>query len=336
MSSKLKNIPTNIITGFLGVGKTTAILHLLQQKPADERWAILVNEFGEIGIDGSLFQGTNTEQQGIFIREVPGGCMCCAAGLPMQIALNMLLAHAKPHRLLIEPTGLGHPKEVIEVLSSEHYREILDLQNTITIVDARKVSDSRYTEHTTFNQQLNIADIIVANKSDQYQTNDFAELTSYLENQHWINNKTIYQVSMGKVQLKWLQGKAREFTGKTHHHQHTKPAQQLPMPDDKQFPPCGYLTMKNQGEGFHSQGWLFKPEFIFNQDKLYSLLLGIKVERLKGVFITHTGIIGYNKVDGVLTEVMLDEAMDSRIEIITSDTYALQNIEQDLLSVICG
>ncbi|MDE1465169.1 CobW family GTP-binding protein [Spartinivicinus poritis] len=336
MPSELKNIPTNIITGFLGVGKTTAILHLLQQKPANERWAILVNEFGEVGIDGSLFQGTETEQQGVFIREVPGGCMCCAAGLPMQIALNMLLASAKPHRLLIEPTGLGHPKEVMEVLSAEHYREILDLRSTITLVDARKISDSRYTKHATFTQQLNIADIIVANKSDQYKTNDFAELTSYLENQNWLNNKTIYQVSMGKIQLNWLQGKAQEFTSKAHHHQSTKPAQQLPVPGDKQFPPCGYLTIKNQGEGFHSQGWLFNPEFIFDPDKLCTLLLGVKVERLKGVFITHKGIIGYNKVDDVLTEMVLDEAMDSRIELIVNDINTLKDIEQDLLDAISG
>ena len=109
-NTTIKAVPTNIITGFLGAGKTSAIVHLLQNKPKNERWAILVNEFGEIGIDGSLMQGQYSEEQGIFIREVPGGCMCCAAGLPMQIALNMLLAKAKPDRLLIEPTGLGHPK----------------------------------------------------------------------------------------------------------------------------------------------------------------------------------------------------------------------------------
>ena len=105
----IHNVPTTIITGFLGVGKTSAILHLLTQKPAHERWAILVNEFGEIGIDKSLFEGQLTADSGVFIREVPGGCMCCAASLPMQIALNQLLAASRPHRLLIEPTGLGHP-----------------------------------------------------------------------------------------------------------------------------------------------------------------------------------------------------------------------------------
>ena len=84
MLKRITNDPTNIITGFLGSGKTTAILHLLKNKPADEKWAVLVNEFGEIGVDGSLFEGKNSKKQGVFIREVPGGCMCCTAGLPMQ------------------------------------------------------------------------------------------------------------------------------------------------------------------------------------------------------------------------------------------------------------
>jgi len=109
-------VPTNIVTGFLGVGKTTTILHLLKSKPAGERWAVLVNEFGEIGIDGSLIQGQHSKEMGVYIREVPGGCMCCTAGLPMQIALNQLLVSSRPDRLLIEPTGLGHPKEVLQTL----------------------------------------------------------------------------------------------------------------------------------------------------------------------------------------------------------------------------
>jgi G3E family GTPase len=68
-------VPTNVITGFLGVGKTTAILNLLKSKPDNERWAVLVNEFGEIGEDGSLFEGQHSQEQGVFIREVPGGCL---------------------------------------------------------------------------------------------------------------------------------------------------------------------------------------------------------------------------------------------------------------------
>ena len=74
---RIQAVPTNVITGFLGVGKTTAILHLLTHKPSDERWAVLVNEFGEIGVDGSLFEGRSSNEKGVFIREVPGGCMLC-------------------------------------------------------------------------------------------------------------------------------------------------------------------------------------------------------------------------------------------------------------------
>ena len=82
---------TNLITGFLGSGKTTSILHLLAQKPADEKWAVLVNEFGEVGIDGALLADS-----GALLKEIPGGCMCCVNGLPMQVGLNTLLRQGKP------------------------------------------------------------------------------------------------------------------------------------------------------------------------------------------------------------------------------------------------
>lgn len=95
---------TNLITGFLGSGKTTSILHLLAHKDPAEKWAVLVNEFGEVGIDGALLADS-----GALLKEIPGGCMCCVNGLPMQVGLNTLLRQGKPDRLLIEPTGLGHP-----------------------------------------------------------------------------------------------------------------------------------------------------------------------------------------------------------------------------------
>ena len=83
----VKAIPTNIITGFLGVGKTTLIKQLLKTKPEGETWAILVNEFGEVGIDAGLLEVNNS---GVQIREVAGGCMCCAAGVPTQVLENKI------------------------------------------------------------------------------------------------------------------------------------------------------------------------------------------------------------------------------------------------------
>ncbi|NHN38181.1 GTP-binding protein [Pseudomaricurvus alcaniphilus] len=329
--SALKAIPTNVITGFLGVGKSTAILNLLKQKPDNERWAVLVNEFGEVGIDGSLFTGQKTEEAGIFIREVPGGCMCCAAGLPMQIALNMLLARAKPQRLLIEPTGLGHPLEVLSVLVAEHYREVVDLRATITLVDARKVHDERYTTHPTFNQQLAIADVIVANKADQYHPGDFPALLGFLERTTSLDSKSIFQVSMGALKIDWLAAPASQHI-QTHHHHTEKDVTSIP--EAPEIPETGYLSIDNEGEGFYSRGWIFKPEWIFNSQELYNLLLGVNVERIKAVFITDQGITAYNKADNVLTEAELDDSMDSRIECISSDRCSLESLEDALLACV--
>ncbi|CAA0112400.1 CobW family GTP-binding protein [Zhongshania aliphaticivorans] len=339
--STLSAIPTNVITGFLGVGKSTAILHLLKQKPDHERWAVLVNEFGEVGIDGSLISGKESEVSGVFIREVPGGCMCCAAGLPMQIALNRLLTHAKPHRLLIEPTGLGHPQEVLAVLSAEHYKVVLDLQATITLVDARKITIPRYTEHAIYNQQMAIADVIVANKADQYEVEDFPALLDFLEtrfgnNQVGLSSKSVFQVSQGELDIEWLAAPAHEHQQEYHHH-HNSDSGEQPVVED--FPPItlpdeGFLCIDNQGEGFFSRGWVFSPEWVFDAAKLYGLLVGVDAERIKGVFVTAQGITAYNKADGVLTEFELDDCLDSRIECISTDPEVLALLETALFDCV--
>lgn len=320
---KILGVPTNIVTGFLGVGKTTAILNLMKNKPSNERWAVLVNEFGEIGVDGSLVKGQQGEEQQVFIREVPGGCMCCAAGLPMQIALNQLLSESTPDRLLIEPTGLGHPKEVLQVLSSEHYRKVLSLQKTLTLVDARKLSEIRYTDHDTFNQQIEIADTVIGNKQDLYQEGDKEKLHTYVREIGWPETKVVF-TQHGEIPSSEFEGATRIHDQPVHHHHHAhyKPlAAELPMPDN------GIIKAINEGEGFQSVGWRFAPSKIFNRTKLLSLLVSLQVERMKAVFITESGIFGYNLTPDELTEVELDECAESRIELISDiidDTWEAQ------------
>lgn len=316
--SKLLSIPTNIITGFLGVGKTSSILHLLAEKPSNENWAVLVNEFGEIGIDGSLFAGQHSEQQGIFIREVPGGCMCCAAGLPMQIALNELLQRANPDRLLIEPTGLGHPKEVLAVLSAESYHKVLDLQKIITLVDARKLSDARYTEHETFNQQIEIADLVVANKSDLYAHEDVPKLEQYLSEK--CLDKEIIVAQNGNLDFELLRGKTRSLPAFDHHHHHHHHQHEPePLLSESPLPESGYLKAQNQGEGYFSVGWRFSPKHWFDREKLFSFFCGLDVERMKAVFITSSGIFAYNLSEETLSEMELDDCLESRVEIISTE-----------------
>jgi G3E family GTPase len=311
---KIMAIPTNIITGFLGVGKTSAILNLLKIKPADERWAILVNEFGEIGVDGSLLQGQHSEGQQVYIREVPGGCMCCAAGLPMQIALNQLLTRARPHRLLIEPTGLGHPIEILEILTADYYREVLSVQKTLTLVDARKLEDPRYTQHKIFNQQISIADIVIGNKKDLYNEQHFTNLREYIK-PLTIPTIDIIFSEQGKIPVDFLAGPTAVSVHAEYDH-HDEPSAKDVIHDS--IPECGYLKAVNKGEGFYSVGWRFEPNKIFNRGMLFSFLKHINAERMKAVFITNEGVFGYNLTSDALTETALDECLESRIEIIAS------------------
>jgi G3E family GTPase len=321
-TKKIQSVPTNIITGFLGVGKTSAILHLLKSKPDSERWAVLVNEFGEIGVDGSLFEGQHNEEGNVFIREVPGGCMCCAAGLPMQIALNQLLTRAKPDRLLIEPTGLGHPVEVIEVLTSDYNLEVLSIEKTITLVDARNLADTRYTEHATFNQQIAVADIVVGNKQDLYQPEDKVKLEDYAKSKAPPHVEVIF-TEQGKLDLAILEGLSTPPVNSHHHHHHhhadTSGANGLNSLANAPLPDCGYLKAVNQGEGFHSAGWRFDASIIFKQKELFLFLSGIVAERVKAVFITENGVFGYNLTADALTEIELDDCLESRIEIIANE-----------------
>ncbi|MET1255636.1 CobW family GTP-binding protein [Aliikangiella maris] len=339
---KSDGIPTNIITGFLGVGKTTAIMHLLAQKDPTENWAILINEFGEVGIDEKLIAGQGRESS-VFMREVPGGCICCAAGLPMQVALNQLIVQAQPDRILIEPTGLGHPTEIIKQLSGTNYASILQLKATITLVDARKLVDKRYTQHETFNQQLAIADILVANKADQYAETDIERLNRYIIDKNW--SKSLKIVKNAAIDLTWLEqpngysvshespvkpsvNQSKPDT-QTHHakmsHHNT---QSLPSNDN------GIIHIQNSDGEFASSGWIIEPSFVFDFTAVKALIDSIGAERLKAVMITEQGIIGFNKVNNELTIIELDEAMDSRLEIIGTESDSWQQFGERLKGCI--
>lgn len=326
----IKAVPTNIITGFLGVGKSSAIQHLLKQKPDNERWAILVNEFGKIGIDGTLLSGGGVEGNGVFIKEVPGGCMCCTVNLPMQIALNQLLARSRPHRLLIEPTGLGHPQEVLDILTASHYRDVVRLLNTITLVDARKLSDARYTSHETFNQQLDIADCLVANKQALYAANDRRQLEKYLFRRHKkavpvtftdygdfplsLLDKPMLAASIKPVHAGSHSPSAilRQHSQGQDAHSHHFAAQTSSMA----LPESGILKAINSGEGFQAIGWRLAPRFIFSRVALKKWILSLEISRIKAVMITDEGTFGYNCEVDSQSEKAMEDGIESRIEII--------------------
>jgi len=319
-------IPTNIITGFLGTGKTTAILSLLQEKPDNERWAVLVNEFGEIGIDGAMMT-----DQGALIKEVPGGCMCCAAGVPMSVAVTALL-RTNPDRLIVEPTGLGHAHKVLATLTSAQFSDYIDLRATIGLVDPRNLSNSKYTENQNFIDQLSISDIIIGNKVDQCHVSDIDAFND------WVTDQTppkIYSqlVKQGKFPIELLDSQRRDNSPSSevaqHHHEHAEQEPQFALAPDQT-----YVRKENKGQGYFSCGWLFGAEVIFDFDLLFSMLSDITAERVKGVLNTSNGCYAFNVSNGVVSvNEMSLEGFESRLEVIDSQLLPWDQLESVLKQI---
>lgn len=172
---RYQGIKVTLVTGFLGAGKTTLIRHLLEQSPINERWAVLVNEFGDIGLDGAFYSDL-----GVAITEVAGGCVCCTTSAAFQQGLNQLIRQYNPDRIFIEPSGLGHPKQIIQQLRGDMYRDVLLLSGVFCVLDARTLHDERYIKHAIFKDQIESAHGIVLSHVDRYQSQDFDAVDQYL------------------------------------------------------------------------------------------------------------------------------------------------------------
>jgi G3E family GTPase len=311
MNSTKKNldgIPTTLITGFLGVGKTSTILHLMTQKPAGEKWSVLVNEFGSVGIDGAIYKA-----KGIEVKEIPGGCMCCAAGVPLQVAVNRILTETRPQRLLIEPSGLGHPKRVLDTLQGKYFKEALSLKASICLLDPRNLSDERYTSHENFIDQIALVDILVANKSDLCDSNTLKQFDDFVATLQPAKQKII-KTQFGQLDASLLDinpSISREslFPG---FHKQSNTAQRDSAKD-----------------GYHSEGWQFSKEKVFDFDKLMHLFGRFDEIRIKAILRTNKGWMVFNIQDDQQEIYVVDSSADNRLEMISRDMDKLNRIELD-------
>jgi len=151
-----------LVTGFLGAGKTTAIRRWIGERPPGERWAVLVNDFGPLGVDAAAFDGVD-------VVAVAGGCACCAAAAPLRVALGRLLRRARPQRLVIELSGLGHPSTLVDALR-EAGGAALQVDGVIAVVDASRpapwLDPGANPAHRALGQaQLDAADVVLLNRA---------------------------------------------------------------------------------------------------------------------------------------------------------------------------
>ncbi len=156
----MKKIPVNIISGFLGSGKTTAILQLLEQKTDEEQWAVVINEFGKVSIDGQTLQ-TKSVAGSVF--DISGGCICCSAKLYLKENLEKIIETGQFNRIVIEPSGLGGIEMVSEIV--ELIPE-LELMPVICMVDMTGLDNPKLRRIPIYNAQIRMSDRIVFSKCD--------------------------------------------------------------------------------------------------------------------------------------------------------------------------
>ena len=151
----------DIISGFLGAGKTTFIKKLLEEAIAGEKVVLIENEFGEIGIDGGFLQDS-----GIEIREMNSGCICCSLVGDFGRSLSEVLTKYEPDRVIIEPSGVGKLSDVMKAVCDVAGEIDVVLNGSVTVVDAQKCKMYMKNFGEFFNNQIESAGTIVLSRTD--------------------------------------------------------------------------------------------------------------------------------------------------------------------------
>ena len=311
MPPMLHNIPTHLIAGPLGAGKTSLIKQLLAQRPANERWAVLINEFGQIGLDAALL---TLDDDGIALGEVAGGCLCCVNGAPFQVGLGRLLRKAKPDRLFIEPSGLGHPAQLLKQLREAPWETVLAIQPCVMVLDAQALAAGKPLPQA---QQEALADagLLVLNKDEALD----AAQRQAVEQQ--LPDCPFYWTHQAQLPLEQLPGLNAQARAAVDNFDVPKGLAQLPAVwSDPTRPIC---LSQGQEDGW-SIGWRWHPSQQFDPVSLQAWLARLEWRRAKLVIHSAAGWVSANAVDNSPLAWQPSEwRRDSRIELIFS---APQNV----------
>ncbi|MEL6641285.1 MAG: cobalamin biosynthesis protein CobW [Pseudomonadota bacterium] len=239
-------IPATVVTGFLGAGKTTLIRHMLQNAEG-KKIALIINEFGDLGVDGDILKGcgeeTCTEDD---IVELSNGCICCTVADDFIPTMEQLLAREdKPDHIVIETSGLALPQPLVRAFSWPGISTKVTVDGVVTVVDGRAVTDGQFAhnvaavdaqraedenlDHETplselFEDQITCADMIVVNKSDLLSEEESTALVGQLKSESR-DSVQVVKTAMGKLPVDVLLGQGVGAEGDMsarheHHHHH--------------------------------------------------------------------------------------------------------------------
>ncbi len=340
-------IPTNLITGFLGVGKTTAIRTLLQKRTAGQKWSIFINEYGLVSIDHTLVEARSPE---VRVEELGGGCFCCTTNDLLEPMLHVFIEKTKPDRLIIEPSGAGHPARVIDLLRSDAFRHKIDLRASITLLDPKDFDNPRVTRHPSFHDQIQMADIVVLNWLDKREPSQVQRCRDWL-NEFDPPKLLVGETRFGELLPEWLDLNAtvtrpprflhahelptKEANSTEHSHQHAHGAESdlltLNIPPRASRP----VRLENSGLDQWACGWIFVAGDVFLKDALLDYLGRIdSIKRVKGVFHCEENWWSFNRVDQDFSVQQTAYRRDSRVEIIADTLLDWSRIERELLSCL--
>ena len=201
----LQKIPATVITGFLGAGKTTLIRHLLQNAKG-RRIALVINEFGDIGVDGEILKGCGDEVcREEDVVELANGCICCTVADDFVPTMKKLLDRAHPpEHIVIETSGLALPQPLVRAFNWPEIKSRITVDGVVTVVDAKALAEGRFADdeeamaaqraadpnldhenpiEELFEDQLNCADMIILNKTDLLAQHETDKLTGDLKAQ---------------------------------------------------------------------------------------------------------------------------------------------------------
>jgi G3E family GTPase len=151
----------DVAFGFLGSGKTTFITQVLKAWGADEKIVVLVNEFGEVGIDGELLASRGGD-----VVEMPSGCICCTLQTDFRTQLLDISRSIEPERVIIEPTGVATIGQIEEILASQLFEQVIDELHKILVIDATGFMELYRANRSFVESQVESAHIVLLNKCD--------------------------------------------------------------------------------------------------------------------------------------------------------------------------
>ena len=224
----------NVISGFLGAGKTTLIKKLISESFKNEKLVLIENEFGEIGIDGGFLKDA-----GIEITEMNSGCICCSLVGDFGTALAEVITKFSPDRIIIEPSGVGKLSDVMKAVVDIAQKQPVELDSSITVADANKCKMYMKNFGEFFNNQIENADTIVLSRTQTVSDKKLEEAVNLLreKNEKAAIITTPWDVLSGDVILEAM-------------NQKNSLAEEL-MKEEEVCPECGHHHHHEEDECCH-------------------------------------------------------------------------------------